>query len=226
METIFRTDSLLLRWFTVYLTCSGYHYICFTYITLFFHLLHSGNPCLYNFIFSWSCSAQISAGMQLWVLVLLKSPVINKPLPLLSAGSAATTKKICLSGMSVNQPQQRSRRISIILTPNLTVSNSECRDTSLHICLVDVCWACLPLCSCLQGRVDLCAEMEHKGSEFSSGDCFFTNLFIYLAVDLIWIKSFDVRVLFFSVMDTAHSAKPSIAWTFPAPSRTWGDSTT
>lgn len=76
-------------------------------------------------------------------LVLLKSPVINKPLPLLSTGSAATTKKICLSGMSANQPQQRSRRISIILTPNLTVSNSECRDTSLHICLVDVCWACL-----------------------------------------------------------------------------------
>lgn len=140
METIFRTDSLLLWLFTVYLTCSGYHYICFTYLTLFFHVLHSANPCLYNFIFSWSCSAQISAGMHLWVLVLLKSPVINKPLPLLSAGSAATTKKICLSGMSANQPQQRSRRISIISTPNLTVSNS---DTSFHICLVDVCWVCL-----------------------------------------------------------------------------------
>lgn len=161
METIFRTDSLL-RLFTVYMTGSGYRYICFASLTLFFHGLHSGNPCLYNFIFSWSCSAQISAGMQLWVLVLLKSPVINKPLPLLSAGSAATTKKICLSGMSVNQPQQRSRRISIILTPNLTVSNSECRDTSLHICLVDVCWACL---SPLQLFTGTSGSMCRKGAQ-------------------------------------------------------------
>lgn len=192
-------------------------------------MLHSGKLCLYNFFrFSWSCSAQLSAGMQLWVLVLLKSLVINKLLPLLSTGSVATTKIICLSAMSVNQPQQRSRRISIILTPNLTVSNSECWHTSLHICLVDVCWACLSAPQLFTGTS---GSMCRKGAQrkWVLQWRFIFHRFIYLAVELIWIKStFDVRVfcLFFSVMDTAHSAKPSTAWTFPAPSRTWGDSTT
>lgn len=118
---------------------------------------------------------QISAGMQYY----LQRPVINKPLTPLSAGSAATTKKICLLGMFVNRLQQRSRRICIILTPNLIVSHSKSH-IHTHVLSRRVLSVLVsPLCSCLQGWVDLCAEREHKGSESCSRDLCFSLIFFF-----------------------------------------------
>lgn len=153
--------------------------------------------------------------------MLLKSPVINKPFSPLSAGSTVTTKKVCLLRMIVNWPQQRSRRISIILTPNLIVSHRECCATS--VTYVSRVLSMFSFPSVVVYRDEWIYVQKGSTKEVSpEAETFFSPK------DIFWqpnsskptAETDPYFVTFSSVMATAHWVKPSTVSTFPVPSRT------